>query len=108
MKLLDTKSVKVGKLEFYVRLTNRAVIGYETLTGRNFWVDFGGDELNNEKLTQLFYTTAKAGARQKGITFEYTYEEFLDITDDYPEAAAFFYQAIKDPDEEGEVEKKKK
>jgi hypothetical protein len=105
MRFLETKKIEVGDEVFYIRRTSRAIIEYDALTGRNFWVDFGGGEINTEKLTQLFYTTAKAGARAEGKPFLYTYEEFLDKIDNCPEVVAVFFQLIQDP---GTEEEKKK
>jgi hypothetical protein len=36
-------------------------------------------------IIQLFYCTAKAGAKSLGKEFIYTFEEFLDTIDDYYE-----------------------
>jgi predicted polyphosphate/ATP-dependent NAD kinase len=106
MKFLETKEIQVADRKFFIRLTARAIIEYDALTGRNFWVDFGGEEIKTEKLTQLFYTTAKAGAKNKGIKFDYSYDDFLDVIDDHPEIVAVFFQMIRNP-EEGEQIKKK-
>lgn len=78
MKLLNTQSVKVGEMTFPVKLTNRAMIEYENLSGANL------SKLNNtEDIIQLFYCTAKAGAKSIGIAFNHSYEDFLDLIDDY-------------------------
>lgn len=80
MKLLDNKIVKIGELEFPVRITNRAMIEYENMTGSNI------SKLNGTmNIIQLFYCTAKAGAKSLGKEFIYTFEDFLDTIDDYYE-----------------------
>jgi len=107
MKFRETKKIEVGDLEFHVRLTTRAIIGYDELTGRNWWVDFGAEEIKHEKLAQLFYVTAKAGAKEKGIEFKYTYEQFLDMTDDYPESIALFYGIMQEQENKDDGIKKK-
>lgn len=78
MKLAEVKSIKVGEKSFPVKLTNRAMIEYEALTGETM-VNLKG----SERLTKLFYCTAKAGARAAGHEFKHTYEQFLDAIDDY-------------------------
>ena len=78
MKLAEVKSIKVGEKTFPVKLTNRAMIEYEALTGETM-INLQG----SERLAKLFYCTAKAGARGAGHEFAYTYEQFLDVIDDY-------------------------
>jgi hypothetical protein len=78
MKLLDNKIVKVGNISFPVRITMRAMIEYESMTGSSI-ASFDG----TEKLIKFFYCTAKAGAKANNIEFKYTYEDFLDIIDPY-------------------------
>lgn len=80
MKLLDNKIVKVGEIEFPIRITNRAMIEYEALTGSTI------DKLKGtEQIIKFFYCTAKAGAKALGKAFIYTFEDFLDTIDDYYE-----------------------
>ena len=107
MKLLECKYIEHEGLRFPVLLTLRAIIDYENLTGRNFWVDYGGEELKTEKLVQLFYATAKAGAKNEDIEFKYSYEQFLDAIDNHPEVTAIFYHQIQSgtPGEGGEKKK---
>lgn len=78
MKLLNTQIVKVGDLEFPIKITNRAMIEYESLSGTTI-SSFNG----TENIIQFFYCTAKAGAKAEGIEFKYTFDEFLDTIDDY-------------------------
>ena len=78
MKLNNTQAVKVGNMSFPVKFTNRAMIEYETISGSNL-SKFNG----TENIIQLFYCTAKAGAKSIDLEFKYTYEEFLDLIDDY-------------------------
>lgn len=78
MKLAEVKSIKVGEKSFPIRVTNRAMIEYENLTGESI-VSFKG----TERMSKLFYCTAKAGAKAAGHDFKYTYEQFLDTIDDY-------------------------
>jgi hypothetical protein len=78
MKLIEVNNVKVGEREFPIKLTNRAMIEYEALTGETV-LNLTG----SERLVKLFYCTAKAGARSESQEFKYTYDEFLDLIDDY-------------------------
>jgi hypothetical protein len=78
MKLLNNKNVKVGDLNFPIRITNRAMIDFEALSGGTISKMDG-----TEKLVKFFYCTAKAGAKSENISFTYSYEEFLDVIDDY-------------------------
>lgn len=78
MKLAEVKYINVGEMRFPIKLTNRAMIEYENLTGESI-VSFKG----SERLSKLFFCTAKAGAKAEGIPFTYNYETFLDAIDDY-------------------------
>jgi hypothetical protein len=90
MKLLTLQKVKVGPNEFSVKVTNRAMINYEKLSGSSV-ITFEG----TEKLIQFFYCTAQAGARADGKEFNYSFEEFLDVIDDYySETLTNFSQAL--------------
>lgn len=83
MNLLDIKEIKVGSITFYIKLTMRAMIEYENLSGGNI-----ASMDTTEKVIMFFYTTAKAGAKAKGVSFEYTFDSFLDYldTEDYMSA----------------------
>ena len=78
MRLAETKSIRIGEKSFPIKLTNRSMIEYEALTGETM-VNLQG----SERLVKLFYCTAKAGAKAAGHEFSYTYEQFLDVIDDY-------------------------
>jgi hypothetical protein len=78
MKLAEVKYINVGEMRFPIKLTNRAMIEYENLTGESI-VSFKG----SERLSKLFFCTAKAGAKAEGIPFTYNYETFLDAIDDF-------------------------
>ena len=74
MNFIEAREVKVGPNTFKVKLTNRAMIEFENLSGTTV-SDFKG----TEQLIQFFYCTAKAGDKE----FKYTYDEFLDVVDEY-------------------------
>lgn len=76
--MAEVKYVNIGELSYPIKLTNRAMIEYEKLTGETI-ISFRG----SERLSQLFFVTAKAGAKATGQVFEYDYEAFLDLIDDY-------------------------
>jgi hypothetical protein len=93
MNLLGLKSVKVGDKEFPIMLTNRAMIEYEALSGSSV-VSFQ----STKELIQFFYCTAKAGAKKTGKEFTYTYDEFLDVIDEfYLDTITNFSEAITEP-----------
>lgn len=79
MKLTEVKKIKIGDKSFPVKLTQRAMIEYENLTGETI-ANFKG----SERMSQLFFCVAKAGAKAEGREFPYDYEKFLDVIDDYP------------------------
>lgn len=78
MRLSELKYVKVGDRNFPIKITNRAMMEYESLTGEAV-ISFKG----SERRSKLFYVTAKAGAKSTGEEFNYDYEGFLDVIDDY-------------------------
>ena len=76
------------------------MIEYEALSGGNI-AAFEG----TAKLIMFFYCTAKAGAKSAGTEFKYTYDEFLDLIDDYyEEVMVNFTTALTE--EQGGVGKK--
>jgi hypothetical protein len=102
MNLSEVKTVKVGDLEFHVKITNRSMIDYEKLTGESI-LNFEG----TERLLKFFYCTAKAGAKAMSKEFGYSFDEFLNLIDDYPtETMTNFSKAIFT--EPGGEEKKQK
>jgi hypothetical protein len=97
MNLIETKKVKVGDRVFPVRITARSMINYEELTGKSISTIDG-----TKDILQFFYVTAKAGAKSEGTEFKYTFEQFLDLIDDYyTEAITNFSEAIFQPGGEG-------
>jgi hypothetical protein len=102
IKLLEVKTVAVGKDKYPVKLTFRAMIDYETMTGRSV-----AYATSTEDVTRLLYCAAKAGAKSTGTEFTYDYIGFLDMIDEHPEALMNFYDALVegDPDEKKQVRK---
>jgi hypothetical protein len=103
LKLLETKYVNIGESKIPIKLTFRAMIDYEKITGESIELAAG-----TEKVIILFYCAAKAGARSVGQVFEYDYEGFLDYIDEHPESLFSFYQALNEGKEAKEIIKKKK
>lgn len=102
MKLLEGRDIKVAGTAFPVRISVRAIIEYENLTGESLSDMRGGQ---TEKLMKFFYVIAKAGARSEKKDFNYSYEEFLDIIDDhYLDFITNLYEAVFSA---GDDEKKK-
>lgn len=100
MKMLKVEKLTVGEHDFYIKTSTRSMIEYEELSGKSI------ANLNTTNdLLKFFYTTAKAGAKSEGVDFKYTYDEFLDLIDDYPtEALNGFRNAL---DKLGQSDKKK-
>jgi hypothetical protein len=104
MQLIQTKQVKVGDMTFPIKVTNRAMIEYEAMTGSSS-TTFKG----TEKLVQFFYVTAKAGAKSDKLPFPYSFDEFLDIIDDfYSDTILNFTAAIAEEKPEADNKKKQK
>jgi hypothetical protein len=102
MKLLEGKKIRIEGNDFSIRISVRAMIEYENLTGESISDIKGGQ---TEKLMKFFYVIAKAGARFEKKEFNYSYEEFLDIIDDhYLDFITNLYEAVFSP---GDDEKKK-
>jgi hypothetical protein len=86
MKLLEAKNVKIGETEYPVKMSVRAMISYESLSGHSIT-----KVESVEDVTKLFYCTIKAGGS------ELSYEQFLDLLDDNPGAIAEFSNVMAQP-----------
>jgi hypothetical protein len=78
MILNETRKVKIGEKEFIIKITQRAMCEYEKLSGSSIT-----DIESHEKRLKYFYCLAKAGARSEDQDFNFSFEEFLDMVDDY-------------------------
>jgi hypothetical protein len=99
MELLDNKFIKVKDSEFPIKITNRARIEWENLTGDSInnlgeLLDLAG---GHEKLLKFIYCTAKAGMKASGQDFNFTFDQFLDLIDDSNTIVVDFYKAIAKP-----------
>jgi hypothetical protein len=79
MKLLQTKPIKIGDKEYPIKMSIRAMIEYETLSKKSISVI---ETLQD--ITTIFYCTVRAGGA------DMTYEQFMDLIDDKPEALQAF------------------
>ena len=103
MELNNTKKFQIGERVFYAKRTNRSIIEYESSFGKKF-AEIG----TTEEMLQFFFCCAKAGFRSMKEPFDYDYEGFLDLVDDYPnETFQSFMMALYKPEPEEETAKKK-
>jgi hypothetical protein len=88
MKLLQEKTVKIGDTEYPIKMSTRAMINYEALSGHSI-----STIQSLSDITILFYCTVKAGGS------ELTYEGFMDLIDDKPESLTAFSDLMIEPTE---------
>jgi hypothetical protein len=91
MKLLKTNIIKIGEQDYPIKLTIRAMILYEQMSGHSI-----SSLQNMEDITTIFYCCIKAGG------FTGNYEQFLDLIDPDLDSITAFSNAMIEPD----VEKK--
>jgi xylose isomerase len=85
----ETKTVLIGKKEYQIKFTFRALIDFEKLSGHT--VSF--ETLENALM--LFYCLHKAAVRDQGVEID-SFETLLDEIDNYPDAMTDIYQALTD------------
>jgi hypothetical protein len=83
MKLLQVKNIKIVDTDYPIKMSIRAMIEFEQISGHSISII---ETL--EDITIIFYCTIKAG----GSTL--TYNEFMDLIDDKPEALVSFSDLI--------------
>jgi hypothetical protein len=86
MTPLETKTVKIGDLEFFIRYSNRALLAHLNRSAK--------EPDNIETVLHYFYDLSKIGAKAEGKEFNYSFEEFYDLIDPYPDAIGKFNEAI--------------
>jgi hypothetical protein len=86
MELLKTKKVVIGDLEFYIRYSNRALLSHLNRSSK--------EPDNLEGMLHYFYDLCLVGAKAEGKEFGYSFEEFYDAIDPYPDAMQKFNDAI--------------
>jgi hypothetical protein len=80
MNLVEAINIKIGDVEFpNVKWRTRLVFEYENFTGLSYYKI--GTKIESQ--FKLFYCAAKVGAAIAGKEFPYTFDQFLEITDDY-------------------------
>lgn len=94
MKLLEEKIVKIGDKEFLLKMSIRAMIEFEKLSGHSI-----SEIVTLEDIVQIFYCTVKAGGAN------ISYDEFMDLIDDSPESISDFKDVMLEP---GEKKKRNK
>jgi hypothetical protein len=92
MKLLDNKLIKIGDKDYLLKMSIRAMIEYEQLSGHSISII---ESLKD--ITTIFYCTFKAGGNNM------SYDEFMDLIDDKPESIKAFSDSMIE-----KVEKKSK
>ncbi len=86
--------VKIGEKTYPVCFTQRAWIDFYEVSGGVTFVTFQASPL---QVAQLFYCTAKEGAKKEAKEFKYDYDGFLDVINDYPlDLAISFLEAYND------------
>jgi hypothetical protein len=88
MKLLQVKNIKIGDTDYPIKMSIRAMIEFEQLSGHSISII---ETL--EDITIIFYCTVKAGGSVLA------YSEFMDLIDDKPEALKAFSDVIIEKNE---------
>jgi hypothetical protein len=80
MIISGAKTVKIGDVEFpNIKWRTRIIFEYENMTGESYY-KIGS---KTESQFKLFYCAAKIGSQIEGKEFNYTFDQFLELTDDY-------------------------
>ena len=88
MELNEVKLIKLGDLKLYIRYSNRALLDHLNRTTK--------DPDNYENIFHYFYDLAKRGAKDRDEDFKYTFEQFFDLIDPYPDALSKFNEAVEE------------
>ena len=72
------KRIKINNVEIPVVVGNRALVEYKRETGRNTILDI-------EDALRLTWHGLKSGAKQSGLEFKMSFEDWIDYTDAHPE-----------------------
>ena len=103
MIISEAKTVKIGNIDFpNVKWRTRIVFEYENMTGESYYKI--GTKLESQ--FKLFYCAAKIGSVISTGKFDLTYDQFLELTDEYfNETVLQFTSALYE--KTSEVSKKK-
>jgi len=86
IKPLEIQKVKFGDKEFIIAYSNRALFAHLRRIEEQ--------PNNNEIVVNYYYDLCKAGATFEGKDFMYTFNEFYDAIDNYPDALLKFAEAV--------------
>jgi hypothetical protein len=92
MKLLETKIIKIGETDYPCKLSVRASITFEEITGRDI-----------SQMSSLADFVAAFYGAVKACGSKLTYDEFLDLLDNYPESLIEFKNTFTEPTEKKSV-----
>ena len=81
--MLDGITIKINNVEYTVKKSYRSLLLFEETTGR------GVDKIreNVSDLMTLFWCMLKSNNRE---TFKFSFDEFIDLLDEYPETIEVF------------------
>lgn len=87
--MLDGISIKINETEYVVKKSYRSLLLFEETTGR------GVDQIkeNVSDLMTLFWCILKANNKD---TFKFTFDEFIDLLDEYPDTVEVFNNYLLD------------
>lgn len=91
------RTVEINATKYPVRLSHRARIEFERLSGKAVY-----DATTLEDATLLLYCGIKSGAKSSGLAFDMKFEEFIDYCDLHPEIVE-----AEDEDNKGGDDEKK-
>jgi len=75
-------NITINGEQYPVKMGFRALLDFEEMTGKNA-NQLG--ELSTKEMIALFYFGIKAGSRKEAKKFNYDFDGFIDLIEDYPE-----------------------
>lgn len=104
MRFTRNQKIKIGKHEFPIRITNRAILEYEELSK-----DKHMDLTSVGNTLKFLYCIIKAGCKNERKKFDYDYEQFLEMIDDfYAETMTGVIDILNDEFNNDDLEEDKK
>lgn len=86
---MDNIKIKIDNKEFTIRQSFRALMLFEEMTAKS--VNNIGENVSD--LLKLFYCILKANNQNN---FEYTFDSFIDVMDEQPEAFQIFTNYLEE------------
>jgi hypothetical protein len=86
MELNKTKLVEIGDLKFYIRFSNKAFLTHINKSKS------APDSM--DLIVYYFYDLAKLGAKDEGVEFNYSFDEFYEAIDCYSDAFMVMDESI--------------